>query len=152
MDELIGNRGRAFSNASIRICNPNFSAWSQGSEEGADAPLAAVLKRRWDIDTLAVMPLLSREAHESQDDEMALYWSGETYYMLLRFGLELHRHGVCPLLVRFFRRHIFAKCTWPGWTFHNQDGEIGLSMGFLAVLEHELPAARRRSADSKVRL
>lgn len=152
VDEPIGNQGEGI----LKRFDPDlqskvFLPGHRGARRVADARLAAVLKRRCDIDTLAVMTLLCREAGESQDYEMALYWAGETYYMLLRLGLELHRHGVCPLLVRFFRRHIFAKCTRPGWTFHNQDEDIGLSMGFLVVLEHELPA-HRRSAASKAQL
>lgn len=152
VDEPIGNQGEGI----LKRFDPDlqsklFLSGRRGARRVADARLAAVLKRRCDVDTLAVMTLLCREASESQDYEMALYWAGETYYMLLRLGLELHRHGVCPLLVRFFRRHIFAKCTRPGWTFHNQDEDIGLCMGFLVVLEHELPA-HRRSADSKAQL
>ena len=152
VDGPIGSQGEGI----LKRLDPDlqsklFLSGRRGARRVADARLAAVLKRRCDIDTLAVMTLLCREASENQDYEMALYWAGETYYMLLRLGLELHRHRVCPLLVRFFRRHIFAKCTRPGWTFHNQDEDIGLSMGFLVVLEHELPA-HRRTADSKAQL
>lgn len=150
VDKPIGRRANALlGQLELGIQRAIFASISSaGSKSGWREPsngrLVDSLAGKACLDSLAAVTIFTRTAIEQDNQGLAFFWARETYYTLIKLGLEMYRRGIGYDIVNLYRNFIFSKIRWQGCQFHDSEFDIVKAGAWIATLPYETPGARDR--------
>lgn len=115
------------------IFNEPFKDYERLSRRKSNVYIAKLLFKKCNLDSLAVLTILAREATEEKRNEDAYFWGCQTYSMLIILGQELHERGIACSTINLYRELIFRKITWDGFYFKDTEEDIVNASAHLAL-------------------
>jgi len=139
----IGNRANPmFKTMSSEIQNAifvePFKKYETIVRRSSNQRISDLICKNCDLDSLAALTILTREAHEGNRKRDAHFWACKTFRHLLMLGLELHHRGIACSIIGIYRHLIFEDITEDGFCFIDSETDIARSSAHLAIMAFEI--------------
>ena len=96
--------------------------------------MSNLICKNCDLDSLAALTILTREAIEEGKMKDAHFWASKTFMRLLMLGQELHHRGIACSIIHLYRNLIFVDVVWDDFCFIDSEADIAQACAHLAIM------------------
>lgn len=141
-NELLMKLGPRIQNAIFDMSqqSPNYLLRKRSNKQIANA-----ISKIADLNSLAALTILMREAIDWHKQSDANFWAKETYNMLLMLGLELHQRNIAIPIIDLYRSIFFDFAGYDGLAFRDTIQDIVFASASLAILVFQFPENQNAS-------